>query len=162
MFNIKQFEFFHAAYLYVRYNFYGACRSAVRWGTTLQDGRSQVRILMVSLEFFDNLILPAALWPWGRLSLWQKWVPGIFTGVKDGRCVGLHVPTVWKSGSLILVESSQLVLDYRGVAKKYNYCHQQPLFPMVYIIQMARVYSAVRTQSLYIMHINFSLQRVQI
>jgi len=27
-----------------------------------------------------NFSFQAALWPWGRLSLWQKWVPGIFPG----------------------------------------------------------------------------------
>jgi len=48
----------------------GAARGgAVGWGTALQTGRSRVRFLMVSLEFFIDIILPAALWPWGRLSL---------------------------------------------------------------------------------------------
>jgi len=35
---------------------------------------------MVPLEFFIDIILPAALWSWGWLSLQQKWVPGIFPG----------------------------------------------------------------------------------
>jgi hypothetical protein len=42
---------------------------AVGWGTALQSRRSRIRFLMVSLEFFIDVILPATLWPWGRLSL---------------------------------------------------------------------------------------------
>jgi hypothetical protein len=53
-----------------RYKYYSGVRGgAVGWGTALQVGRSWVRFPMVSLEFFIDIILPAALWPWGRLSL---------------------------------------------------------------------------------------------
>jgi hypothetical protein len=34
-------------------------------GTALQLGRSRVRFSIVSLEFFIDIILPVALWPWG-------------------------------------------------------------------------------------------------
>jgi hypothetical protein len=37
--------------------------------TTLQTGRSRDRFPMVSLEFLIDIILPAALWPWGGISL---------------------------------------------------------------------------------------------
>jgi len=40
--------------------------------SVLQIGRSLVRSQMVSLEFFIDINLPIALWPWGRLSLQQK------------------------------------------------------------------------------------------
>jgi len=38
-------------------------------GHALQAGRSRVRFPMVSLEFFVDIIQPAALWAWVRLSL---------------------------------------------------------------------------------------------
>jgi hypothetical protein len=74
----------------------GARAGAVGWGTAIHVGRSRVRFPMVSLEFFIDIILPAALWPRGTLSLQQKWVPGIFPGGKGGRCVGLTtLPPSW-------------------------------------------------------------------
>jgi hypothetical protein len=45
------------------------CSGAVGSGTALEAGRSRVRFPMVSLEFYIDVTLPAALWPWGRPSL---------------------------------------------------------------------------------------------
>ena len=47
----------------------GVRGGAVVWGTALLAGRSRVRFPMVSKEFFIDVILPAALWLWSRLSL---------------------------------------------------------------------------------------------
>jgi hypothetical protein len=63
--------------------------SVVGWGTMLQAARSRVRFPMRSLDFLIDVNLPAAPWPWGRLNLQQKWVPGIFLAVKCGRSVRL-------------------------------------------------------------------------
>jgi hypothetical protein len=59
------------------------------WGIMLQTRRSRVRFTMRSLDFSIDLITPTALWLWGRLSLWQKWVSGVFLVVKGGRRVRL-------------------------------------------------------------------------
>jgi hypothetical protein len=58
--------------------------SLVRWGTMLQAERSRVQFPMRLLDFFNLSILPAALWPLDRFSFWQKWIRGIFLGVKGG------------------------------------------------------------------------------
>ena len=51
--------------------------SAVGWGTVPQAGWSRIRDPMVSLEFFIDVILPAALWSRRR--------------IKCGRCIGLTI-----------------------------------------------------------------------
>ena len=78
--------FFDNCYFYV---FLGVRGGADSWDTVLQAETSQARFPMVTLELFIDLILLEALWPWGRFSLQQKWVSGIFVAGKDGRCVGL-------------------------------------------------------------------------
>ena len=43
--------------------------SIAGWDTALHAERSWIRIPMVSLKLFIDVIILAALWPWGRLSL---------------------------------------------------------------------------------------------
>jgi hypothetical protein len=64
----------------------------VGWDTMIQTGKPRIRFPMWSLHFSIDVIFPAALWPWDRLSLLQKWVPGIFLGLKGGRRVRLTSP----------------------------------------------------------------------
>ena len=45
--------------------------------TAIHVVRLRARFPMVSLKFFIDLILPVAMWLCGRLSLQQKWVPGL-------------------------------------------------------------------------------------
>jgi hypothetical protein len=47
----------------------GARSNVVGRGTMLQAGRSRAQFLIRSLDFSIDLVLPAALWPWGRLRL---------------------------------------------------------------------------------------------
>jgi hypothetical protein len=61
--------YFYYMLLYLNILQIRARRGAVGCGTAVQAGRSRVRFPMVSLELFISIILLAALWPWGRLSL---------------------------------------------------------------------------------------------
>jgi hypothetical protein len=47
----------------------GTRGSVVCWGTMLQAGRSRIQFTIRSLDFSIDLILPATMWLWGRLSL---------------------------------------------------------------------------------------------
>jgi len=46
-------------------SYVGVHGGAVGSGTALQVERSRVRFPTMSLEFFIDIILPVALWPWG-------------------------------------------------------------------------------------------------
>jgi len=48
---------------------YGVRSGAVSWFTTQQARRVRNWLLIGSLRFFIDLILPTALWPWSWLSL---------------------------------------------------------------------------------------------
>ena len=103
----------------------GARGSAVGWGTALQTRRSRVQFPMVSLDFSIDIILPAAIWPWGQLSLLTEMSTGnVSWGVKAAGAYGwqpyhLQVPTVLKSGSLSLLEPSGPVQACNGITLLY-------------------------------------------
>ena len=70
-------------------------------------------------------IFPIALWPSGRLSLKQKWVPRAFPGGKGCRCVRLRTlqlscAVVMKSGNLNFLELSGPLQACNGTALPFT------------------------------------------
>jgi hypothetical protein len=68
---------------------------------TLQARKSRVPFPMVSLDFFVDLILLAALWSWVDSASDRNEYQAYFQRSKGGQCIGQTIlPIVWKCGSL--------------------------------------------------------------
>ena len=136
---------------------------AVDSGTALQVGRSRVRFPMVSLEFFIDIILPAALWPLTEMS-----TRNISWGVNAAGSYGwqpyhLHVSIVLKSGSLNLLESSGPVQACNGIALPLPYPPSANLRTRPAVVTWTHLSSvfAKQRRQVFAVYITFSAGRVK-
>ena len=97
--------------------------------------------LCAYMTFHWHKILSIALWPWGWLSLWQKWVPGVFPGGKRGRCVRLTTlppscAVVTKFGNLNFLEPSGPVQACNGTALPFYLNNETKVCILRYISRL--------------------------
>jgi hypothetical protein len=88
------------------------------------------------IEIFFYIILPGALWLWGRPSLLTEMRTRNISWGKGGRCVGLttchlHVPIVLKFGSLNLLETSGPVKGCNSFALPLPYSLINPKWRVI-------------------------------
>jgi hypothetical protein len=89
---------------------------AFGWVTALQTRRLGIWFPIVQSKYFVVLILPAALWPKVVSASNINGYEVYFLGGKGGRCLGLHVPNVLKSGNLNFLEPLEPVHTLTEIA----------------------------------------------
>jgi len=121
----------------VMYPFYSVVTAVAQWLRCCATNRKVAGSIPAGVTgiFYWHKILPIALWFWGRLSLKQKWVPGVFPGGKCGWCVRLTTlppscAVVMKSGNLNFLEPSGPLQACNGTALPL------PLLSILYALEI--------------------------
>jgi hypothetical protein len=104
---------------------------AVGWGTALQTGRSRLRFPIMSVEFFTHC--DPGVDSASKISEYQEYFLGVkAAGVYCWQPYHLHVPIVYKPGSLSLLEPWGPVQACNGTALPfYSWCSKQEFWNSV-------------------------------